>query len=201
MRTDAQSRIMSLSFERDPQEHVHVMFNARRRFIGNRPSALTSMAALWFFIYAAGFGLGMELYRRYVLVHLTDISNIPPFSVAMLQVFPVFIAIWLLLWWHNRIDERRSAKAVVDRLEKTVFIDVDIFRDGIQAATIKTLVQVDWTAIRDIHFLESRIEFISEAWMFFIPFRAFQSREDYGQRAKEIQAAWEDAVKAGTATT
>jgi hypothetical protein len=198
MRTDAQSRIMSLSFERDPQEHVDVMFAAARRLAQSNTSVLTSMWMFWFFVYAAGFGLAMELYRRYVLVHLASFSTIPAFNILMLQVLPVFILIWLLLSWHNRIEARRSAKAMADRLERPVFVDVDIYRDGIQAATGKTLVQVDWTIIRDIHVLESRIEFESEAWVSFIPFRAFQGREDYLRRAREIRALWQAALKAET---
>lgn len=200
MRTDAQNRIMSLSFERDPQENAAVMFEAARRRTRSGASILTGTWLFRFFVYAAAFGLAMELYRRYVLVHLAGLSTIPAFNILMLQVFPVFILIWLLLSWHSRIDRQRSVKALADRLDKHVFVDIDIYRDGIQAATGKTLVQMNWTAIRDISVLEGRIEFESEAWVSFIPLRAFQDRQDYLRRAKEIQALWRAALQAQAAS-
>ena len=199
MRFEVQDRIMSFSYERDAKEHIQVMRMAGRRMAGGRYSVGAGSFVTWFLVYTVGLGLLLELYRHYVLTFIASLDSIPPFSIAMLQVLPVFALIWALLWLHSRANNRRALKAWEQRLAAKRIVDFDIYPDGLLVGIREgKWSQVPWTLIRDILVHPGLIEFEDESTSFYLPLRAFDGDQDYQKRSGEIYLLWKSTVEAKT---
>jgi hypothetical protein len=211
MRTDAQNRIMSLSFQRDPKEHAEVMFSAGRRLM--TPARGSSV---WpFFAIAIAFGaivgLAMEGYRRFVLSPLLGVEDVTPLNIIVLQLLPIFLLLVALLYGRALHVQQRRMRALTDRLQAGVFIDTDIYRDGVKSSSGPVTVLIEWTSIREILLQKTRIEFVNESFVVYIPERAFANRQAFQAAAKQFRQLWleaklrqsemKDAAREGTETT
>jgi hypothetical protein len=193
MRYDAANRIMSLSFERDAKEHAEVMLAAGRRFMGRRAIRFTWPVLAAVLAVSAAIGLFMELYRRYVLTFFADISTFPTLGALTLQLLPLLILLLVLILMRAQRAEQAALGNLENRLRPRVFVDTDIYPDGIRSVSDMISLQVDWASIRNVTITERRIEFEGEAMVLYLPFRAFESRADYNLRTRELRSLWRKA--------
>jgi len=193
MRTDAQSRIMSLSFKREPQEHAEIMLEAGRRFMTS-PLALRPWPLLAGAIgLGAVFGLVMEGYRVFILTPLLGIGEVAPLSVICLQLAPILlVAAGLLFGWARHVRQRRR-QLLIARVGADMFADVDIFRDGIRTSAGPLVVTLAWEGIRHITTGPSRIEFEADTFIAYLPERAFADHQAFQAAARQIHQLWLDA--------
>jgi len=195
MRYDAANRIMSLSFERDPQEQADVMLEAGHRFMA--PPGARYGWPMFFGALAFGVAIGliMEIYRRFVLAPLLGSADIAPLNIIVLQLLPFLLLIFALLYGRARYITRKRRQALIDRVEPGLFVDTDIFRDGVRTSTGAVTVALEWTAIRNVLIHKTRIEFEGEAFTVYIPERAFSGRTAFEAAAERIRALWQDAIR------
>jgi hypothetical protein len=194
MRTDAQSRIMSLSFKREPEEHTRVMLEAGRRlttppsFANRWPRLLIGAIA-----FGAVVGIAMEGYRRFILSPLLGIVDVPPLNVIVLQLLPFFLLLIALLYLRMHYVQKRRLRAMIERLEPNLFIDIDIYRDGLRLSSEHLTITLEWAAARNVLLNSTRIEFEGESFTTYIPQRAFADRQAFEAAATEIRQLWRDA--------
>lgn len=196
---DRQHCIMSLSYERDAKEQIEIGRTATARWLTSRNGSPGKYALLWYIAYIVLFGLLMELYRRYVLTYIADLSSIPPFSIAMLQALPVFALIWLLIVIQKRLAAKRREEALEAGMAGKRLVSFEIYPEGIRSTIGEMMFQSCWTTIRDIVISKRCIYFDYGTWVFYLPSRAFEGHEDYTKRAREIVALWKGAVEARAA--
>jgi hypothetical protein len=197
MRHDPASRVLSLSFTRDPAEHADVMIAAGRRMFPVRRSSSLRWSWIRFSLaIAAGIVIGfiMEAYRRLVLPFL-GMQDTVPLGTAMLQVLPLaLLAVALLIafaWWGIRL--RRSAFAA--RISPGVIVDVDIFTDGLTSSGGDLIIDLDWLAVREVYADANRIEIECESFVVYLPVRAFADGKAFTHGAAEIRKLWRDRLK------
>lgn len=193
MRYDAQNRIMSLSFERDPNEHADVMLETTKRFMTPPAPAHRRNILIGSLAFGAMVGLAMEIYRRFVLPPLLGVSEVTPLNIIILQLLPFLLLLAALIFGLSRSGNRRQRQTLIDRLGKKTFVDTDIYPEGIRSMAGTVYIQIDWTAIRTISVSDKRIEFEGETIVLYLPYRAFESRADYVLRAKELRTIWQNA--------
>jgi hypothetical protein len=184
---------MSLSFMRDPKEHAEVMLAAGRRMMGRDTVRFTWQVWIGAVLFGASFGLIMELYRRFVLARLLDVASVPPFNIIMLQVLPVLALLWVAFYVRARYGARRMVRNLEERLQTKTFIDTDIYADGIQSTTGGLQMQLEWSAVRNIVVRNKRIEFEGEAFVIYIPERAFPNPQAYDAAVKQLRQLWSEA--------
>jgi len=193
-RHDATSRIMSVSFETDPAEQADIMLEAGRRF-----TATPSRSRGWPFFagavaFGAAIGIVMEAYRRLLLAPLFD-GEVTPLNIVVLQLLPFLLLIAALLHGRARRIAAKRRQALIDRLAPNVFIDMDIFRDGIRASVGPTTLSLEWSAIRDVSVKERRIEFEAESLVLYIPDRAFPDRSAFEAAGARLIALWRESIQ------
>lgn len=193
MRTDAQSRIMSLSFQREPKEHADVMLEAGRRLMTPRGSSSGWPLLLGAVAFGAVIGLAMEGYRRFILSPLLGIGDVTPLNIIVLQLLPFFLLIFGLLFTYVRHARKRRRQALIDRVTPGQFVDVDIYLDGFRAASGPVTLSAEWVSIRDVLVAKARIEFVGESTVAYIPERAFADRPAFEAAAKQLRQLWLDA--------
>ena len=192
---DAESRITSLSFERKADEHVRVMVETGRRFADPGPLRLG-----WLFLVGAvalgiATGLGLELYRRYLLVPIFGDVPVPPFTVVALLMLPFLILIGLALYVRHRITLSRQRKALEARFGRSQFIDVDVYRDGVTSSAGGVMLTIDWTAVKDVRLADWRVDIETDDMVLYLPQRAFSDRGTFLATADRLRAVWRDAQK------
>lgn len=191
MRLDAQDRLLSVSFERDPKEHAGIMLAAGRRLLRprrKRPAWMTLAGAV---IVGAAIGLSMEAYRIFVLEPLFGADRIVPLGIVALQILPLIVIFAALSVVFGTRAARRRRQALVERLGESQFVDVDIFREGIRTSSGLLTLTLDWRGIHDIVISKDRIEFDADAFVCYIPARAFRSRSEFEaavQQARRLRA-------------
>lgn len=198
MRYDAKDRIMSLSFQREPEEHVDVMLAAGRRMMTpNRASYNWSIigAAVGF---GAVVGISMEIYRRFVLSPLLGVDEVTPLTVIVLQLLPLLLLISALVYGWIRYIGKRRKQMLLDRLEPDLFVDLDIFRDGLRMTAGTLTLSLEWTGIRAILTGTQRIEFDGESFTAYVPERAFESRQAFEAAVGQFRAFWLEAKQKQT---
>jgi hypothetical protein len=144
-------------------------------------------------LFGAAFGLIMELYRRYVLARLLDVASVPPFNIIMLQVLPVLALLWIAFYFRARYGAKRMVRNLEARLQTETFIDVDIYVDGLQSTNSGLQMQLEWPTVRNIALKNTRIEFEGEAFVTYIPERAFPDRHAFEAAAQQFHRLWTDA--------
>ena len=195
MRTDAQNRIMSLSFRREPKEHADVMLQAGRRLMTPRNSSYGWTVFIGAVAFGAVIGITMEVYRRFVLSPLLGIDEVTPLNIIILQLLPFLLLIFALLYARARDVSKRRKQALIDRLEPGLFVDTDIFRDGLRSSTGPLTITMEWTAVRNVLIDKTRIELEGESFSTYIPERAFENRPAFEAAAAQIRTLWQDAKR------
>lgn len=196
MSYDPATRVLSLSFTRDPQEHADVMMDAARRMVTE-----TDPGIAWGRVIGVAMGFGvvvgivMEIHRRFILPLLLGPERIAPLGVVFIQLLPLVLVVIALYVWLSHRAGRRQRNAMVARLERNAVIDVDIFAKGMSSTNGHVSIDIDWLAVRDIVLDGTRIEIEAESFATYIPQRAFTNRAAFMEGAKEIRNLWREAVK------
>ena len=192
---DPATRILSLSFTRDPKEHADVMFETGRRMM----TSTDPLSAWAGFGVAIGFGaivgIVMELHRRFVLPLILGPSEIAPLGTVIVQLLPLILlilALYAILYVRVARSRRR---ALTSRLEPNLVIDVDIFSQGIATSSGQFSVEIDWPAVRNILLEGNRIEIECESFSLYLPERAFANRAAFTEAARELRKLWHEALK------
>lgn len=195
MAYDPATRVLSLSFARDPSEQADVMLEAGRRMT----TSTEPMAAWTGFGIAIGFGvlvgIVMELYRRFILPLVLGPSEVAPLGSVAVQLLPLIlllIALYSVLFVRTKTRRRQ---AIISKLEPGRVVDVDIFAKGVSMSSGKATIEVDWSGVHDIVADSSRIELECEGFVVYIPARAFDGNAAYAAALKDIRHLWRDAVK------
>jgi hypothetical protein len=192
-RYDPTSRVMSLSFDRNPAEHAGMLVASAEKLLTARgPAFSRPMVAV---LVAGGLGVGilMELYRRYVLALLTDLASIPTLGLAVLQLLPLLALAGLGIYVHLSRRRRRIEAALAARLDAKSFVDVDIFADGIRWTSGNVTIQVDWNAVRQIGASGGRIELATDTFSLYLPQRAFHNPADFSDGLRQLRGLWRNA--------
>lgn len=195
MRYDPGTRVLSLSFARDPEEHTDVMLEAGRRMMSQADTVRPGTAILVAIGFGVAVGIVMELHRRIVLPSVLGSSEVAPLGTVALQLLPLillFAALYAVL--HVRTTRRRR-RAMISRLQPNHFVDVDIFSGGVSTSAAQARVEVDWSGVRDIIADGGRIELECESFVIYIPTRAFENYAAYAEALKAMRRLWHDAVK------
>lgn len=195
MRYDPASRVMSLSFTRNPDEHVDVMLETGRRMMTS-PDPVSAWAAFGVAIgFGAIVGIVMEIHRRFVLPLLLGPSEIAPLGTVTLQLLPlVMLIVALYVVLHLRVTKRRR-RALASRLDPNRIIDVDIFTQGIVSSSGHVTVELAWAGVTNIVLDGGRIEIECESFAVYLPERAFANRAAFVQAAKDLRGLWREATK------
>jgi hypothetical protein len=195
MRYDPASRILSLSFTRNPGEHADVMLDMGRRMT----TAADPLSAWAGFGLAIGFGavvgLVMEIHRRFVLPFFLGPSELAPLGTVALQLLPLILLFAVLYVFLRFRTARRRREAVMSRLDPRLVIDVDIFTHGLISSSGRFAVEVDWPAVTNIFLDASRIEIECESFAVYLPERAFANRAAFTEAATDLRRLWREAVK------
>ncbi len=195
MRYDAKDRIMSLSFKRSPEEEADVMLGWRRRSTKSASAWKGRNILLGSLLFGVIVGLAMEIYRRFVLLPLLGVAEVMPLNIILLQLLPFLIVLGALIFMIWRHGDRRQRQTLVDRLEPALYIDIDIFREGLRSAGGQMTLTMDWIAIRRIHTDANRIEFEGETLTTYIPLRAFKNRRAFADAASQFRTLRQDAMR------
>ena len=175
-RYQAVNRILSVSFERLPEEHVDVVLSANSRFMSAIRSRYTWLVLIGAIVSGAMIGLLMELYRRYVLTFLLGRDNIPTLSMVLFQMLPFVLLIGALILMRTRTLERLRRQAFAAQLAKGQFIDSDIYENGIETTSGDVTVWMPWNTVREVVVAKKRIEILGDAFVAYLPERAFPDK-------------------------
>jgi hypothetical protein len=193
MKFGPESRVMSLSFVRDPKEHAQVMLEAGRRFttpVGPRYHWQTLLGAAGIGVLIA---LAMELYRSFFLIPVLEIANVPPLDVVLAQFLPFLLLIFLVYFGRARYLQGRHRKALEDRVSASAFVDVDIFEGGIASTVERMQVSMEWAGVRNVYVSDQRIEFECDVFVLYIPARAFADKPTFEKACQDIYTLWRQA--------
>jgi hypothetical protein len=195
MRYDPATRVLSLSFTRDPVEHADVMLEAGRRMTTSTDpvSAWTGLGV------AVGFGaivgIVMEIHRRVILPMLLGPSEIAPLGTVTLQLLPVILLILALYVAIYRRAVRRRRNALISRIQPNTIVDVDIFADGMHFASGQLAFDIDWPAVTSIVLDANRIEIECDSFATYLPDHAFANKAAFAETGKVLRRLWRDAAK------
>lgn len=195
MRYDPATRIMTLSFIRSPEEHADVMMEAGKRLLRK-----TDAVSPWtpFFVtigVGAVVGITMEFYRRLVLPYILDQAEIVPLGAIAVQILPLIllaIAFYVVLLIRLTAGRRRM---LIGKLESKLFIDTEVYENGISTSSGQFTVEIDWLAVKNVIAGEHRIEVESEGYVIYFPERAFKSRAEFNEAATTMKNLWREARK------
>jgi hypothetical protein len=193
---DPATRVLSLSYTRDPEEHADVMLGTARHMVTEADPGLAYGRFIGFAIgLGATVGIVMEIHRRFVLPLILGPADIAPFGIVFVQLLPlVLVAIALYVWLYYR-TAKRQRNALIARLHPTSVVDIDIFTKGMSSTNGQVSGEMDWLAVRNIVLDGSRIEIEVESFVVYIPQRAFASHAAFLEGAKEIRDLWREALK------
>ena len=190
LKYEAVNRILSISFERDPQEHVDVVLSINRWYMAtHRPrySWLVLAGAVGF---GLGIGLLMELYRRYLLPQLLGATGIPTLAMVLFQFLPFVVLIGTLIAGRTTYLERLHRRTYAAQLEEGYFIDTDVYENGIETTAGDVTVWTPWRAVKEVVVANRRIEIIGDAFVAYLPERAFADKAAFhraGVRLAELR--------------
>ena len=196
MRYDPADRILSISFKRDSQEHADVMIEAGKRLIASDDPVSAWKPFVLVVGIGAATGIAMELYRRFILPQLLDTTDIAPLSVIAAQLLPLLLLAiggYVFVMIRNAAMRRRI---LASKFAGEVFIDIDIYKQGLVTANGRSTVEMDWAAVKNILAGPRRLELESEATLVYIPERAFASRQAFNEAVATIRNFWREAQRA-----
>lgn len=187
---------LTVSFVRQPAEHVDVMRQAGRRLALRRPARAHDQAA-WFFISAIGVGAGLpvlfHLLRAYIFVPVFGMSRSMDLGdMAIIWLIPTLI-IYALILIYSRWLARRRLAAMQERIRPDVAITVTITPRGGSWDSAQTSIWLGWPEIRDIGRRSGRIEFDTESFVTYIPTSAFADQAAQDAAFARILGFWRAA--------
>lgn len=201
LKYEAVNRVLSISFEREPQEHVDAVLSANRWFMATKRPRYTWLVLTGAILFGAAIGFLMEAYRRYLLPLVLGQENIPTLSVLLFQFLPFVILVGGLIVTRASYLERLHRRAYVSQLEKGQFIDTDVYENGIETTTGDITVWMPWNTVKEVVVAKKRIEIIGDAFVAYLPERAFPDRAVFHKagvklaelkRLSRLEAAIED---------
>ncbi|MBL0370492.1 hypothetical protein JJB09_00485 [Rhizobium sp. KVB221] len=178
-RYEAVNRRLSISFERDPAEHVEVMLSAGRWHMTAPRPRYTWLVLAGAIASGLAIGLLMELYRRFALPLVLDAQMIPTLSVVLFQFLPFVILIAALVLGRSRYLDRLRRQSFETQLETGQFIDTDVYDNGIETTSGDVTVWMPWGTVRDVVVSCGRIEVLGDAFIAYLPERAFPNKEAF----------------------
>ena len=189
-------RSITVSFIRQPAEHVDVMRQAGRRLAFRRPTNAHNQAA-WFFVSAIGVGAGLpvlfHLLRTYILVPVFGMPRSMDFGdMAIIWLIPTLIIYALILIYSRWLTRRRLA-AMQSRIRPDVTITVTITPEGGSWDSAQTSIWLGWPEIRNIGRRNGRIEFDTESFVTYIPASAFADQAKQDAAFSRILGFWRAA--------
>lgn len=193
MHLDAQDRVLSLSFERNPKEHVDAMIAAGRRLVRPRRKLPRSVTFVGSIIIGIAIGMSMDFYRKLVLEPVFGVDAVAPLGIVLLQILPIIIMLAVLYYIFCIRAVKRRRQALIDRMEPGKFVDVDIFKEGLRTSYGLITTMFDWRAVNDIVVRQDRIEFDFDTSISYIPARAFKSRAEFEAAAQQTRRLWAEA--------
>lgn len=181
MRYHASQRVLSVSFERQPEEHADVILSSGNRLTSIRPPRLN----LFTVGAATGFGLVigavLEAYRRFVLPGIVGLDAVPPLSVILLQMLPFLLLISALVLGRAYYLESLKKISLASDIAPGAFIDTDIYENGVETSSDETTIWMPWTSIREINVGKRRIELVGDGFTAYFPERAFADKAAYSK--------------------
>ncbi len=184
---------ITVSFVRQPAEHVAVMQQAAQRFAVRRPPNAHNQAA-WFFVSAIGVGAGLPvlfyLLRAYIFVPVFGMpGSMDLGDMAIIWLVPTLI-IYVLIRIYSRWATQRRLAALQSRLRPDVAITVTITPRGGSWDSAQTSIWLGWSEIRAIGRRNGRIEFDTETFVTYIPASAFSDRGAQDAAFERILGFW-----------
>lgn len=181
MRYHASQRVLSVSFERQPEEHADVILSS-----GNRLTSIRAPRLNLFTVAAAsGFGLvigaALEAYRRFILPGIVGLDAVPPLSVVLLQMLPFLLLIAALILGRAYYLESLKKASFASEIAQGAFVDTDIYENGVETSSDETTIWMPWTSIREINVGKKRIELVGDGFTAYFPERAFADKEAYSK--------------------
>ncbi|MGZ9724091.1 hypothetical protein [Rhizobium miluonense] len=187
---------ITLSFVRQPDEHVAIMRQAGRRFALRRPSNAQNATA-WFVLSAIGVGAGLpvlfHLLRGYVFIPVFGLSSsIHEADMAIIWLVPTLI-VYVLILVYSRWATRRRLATMQSRIRPDVTITVTANADGASWISTNTTIWLGWREIADISRRNGRIEFDLESFVTYIPASAFSNQGEQDAAFARILGFWRAA--------
>jgi hypothetical protein len=190
MRYHASKRIMSLSYEREPQEHADVILSHGRRYMSAARPPFSWFAVLGAIAFGLLIGLGLECYRRYALPYVLDASEIPTLSIILFQLLPFLLLISALILGRSRYLESFRKQSLASELPTHVFIDTDVYENGVETTSDHMTIWMSWSTVRDVNVAKKRIEIVSDAFVIYFPERAFSDKAAFNQAILQVSKFW-----------
>jgi hypothetical protein len=190
MRYRTANRVMSLSFERDPNEHADVILSGGKQFMRVTKSHISWFAVVGATLFGLVLGLLLELYRRFVLPLVLDAEVIAPLPVILSQLLPFLLLVSGLILGRSLYLNELRKQSVAAELKRGLFIDTDVYADGIETTSDSVTVWMPWHAVRDVIVGKRGIEILGDAFVVYLPERAFKDREDYSRAFQQFLEFW-----------
>ncbi len=187
---------ITVSFIRQPDEHVAVMLRAGRRVARRSPQKAQNEVG-WFFISAIAVASGLPvlfyLLRRYVYVPVFGLSpSIREADIAIIWLVPSLM-IYAVILIYYRWAMRRRRTAIRSRIRPSVTITVTANARGASWASTDTKIWLGWNEIIGISRADGRIEFDLESFATYIPASAFSDQQAQDAAFARILSLWRAA--------
>jgi len=187
---------MTVSFVRQPDEHLAVMRQAGRRFAARRSPNAQNQAA-WFVLSAIAVGAALPVFfhllREYVFIPIFGLApSIDKGDMAIIWLVPTLI-LYALFLTYSTWQMRRRLAAMQARIRPDITITVTITPAGATWNTGQTSIWLAWSEIVDIGLRDKRIEFDLESFATYIPASAFSSEVEQQAAFARILGLWRAA--------
>ncbi len=192
----ADDQSVTVSFVRQPAEHVAVMRQAGQRFALRRPRNAQSETA-WFFVSAIVVGAALPVFfhllREYVFIPVFGLSrSIGLGEMAIIWLVPTLI-VYALILLYFRWATRRRLRVMQSRLRPDVTVTVTITPEGAAWNSAQTSIWLGWSEILKISRRSGRIEFDTETFVTYIPASAFSDQQAQDAAFARILGLWRAA--------
>ncbi|WP_137156908.1 hypothetical protein [Rhizobium sp. FKL33] len=181
MRYHASQRVLSVSFERQPEEHADVILSFGNRLTSIRPPRLNLFTIAVATAFGLAIGAALEAYRRLILPEIVGLDSVPPLSVILLQILPFLLLISALILGRAYYLETLKKASFASEIAAGAFIDTDIYENGVETSSDETTIWMPWTSIREINVGKKRIELVGDGFTAYFPERAFSDKAAYSK--------------------
>ncbi|MFK0166698.1 hypothetical protein [Rhizobium sp. NPDC090279] len=187
---------ITVSFARQPAEHVAVMRQAGRRFAARQSRNAQSTGAAFFvsaIVVGAALPVSFHLLREYLFIPVFGLSpSIGKGDMAIIWLVPTLILYALILIYSRWLGRRRLA-AMQARIRPDVHVIVTITPEGATWNSKQSSIWLAWGEIIDIGLRDGRIEFDLESFAAYIPASAFASQAVQQAAFARILGFWRAA--------
>jgi hypothetical protein len=179
MRYHAWQRVLSVSFERQPEEHADVILSSGNRLTSTRAPRLNLFTVGAATAFGLVIGAALEAYRRFVLPGLLGLESVPPLSVILLQLLPFLLLISALILGRAYYLESLKKLSLASEIAPGAFVDIDVYETGVETSSDETTIWMPWTSVREINVGKRRIELVGDGFTTYFPERAFTDKAAY----------------------